>query len=104
MNKIRELRKRSGLTLDELSRELGVSRATLGFWEQGRFQPSNEMLLRLSDLFEVSVDYLLGRQTIKEDELMVALFGGDQIVTDEMWEEVKNFAEYVKAKNKRKTT
>ena len=99
-NRIRELRKRSGLTLDEFAKDLGVSRATLGFWEQGKFQPSNEMLLRLSDIFEVSVDYILGRNTVKEDELKVALFGGDGEVTDEMWEEVKKFAEYVKAKNK----
>ena len=103
MIRIRELRKRSGLTLDEFAKELGVSRATLGFWEQGKFQPSHEMLIRLSDIFGVSVDYLLGRETVKEDELKVALFGGDEVVTDEMWEEVKNFAEYVKAKNKRKT-
>lgn len=99
MNRIRELRKRAGLTLGELAEQLKVSRATLGFWEQGKFQPSNEMLIRLSDLFDVSVDYLLGRNTVKEDELKVALFGGDAKVTDEMWEEVKRFAEYVKAKN-----
>ncbi len=100
MNRIRELRKRSGLTLDELSAKLDVSRATLGFWEQGRYQPSNEMLLRLSDTFGVSVDYILGKDTVKEEELKVALFGGDGEVTDEMREEVKRFAEFIKTKNK----
>lgn len=36
-----------------------------------------------------------------EDEVKVALFGGDGEVTDEMWEEVKKFADYVKNKYKR---
>ena len=100
MNRIRELRKRAGLTLDELSARLDVARATLGFWEQGKYQPSNEMLLRLSEIFGVSVDYILGKDTVSEVDLKVALFGGDGDVTDEMWEEVKRFAEYVRDKNK----
>ena len=48
----------------------------------------------------MSVNYLLGRDEDVERDLKVALFGGDGEVTDEMWEEVKNFAEFVKAKNK----
>ncbi|MBQ7475535.1 MAG: helix-turn-helix transcriptional regulator [Clostridia bacterium] len=99
-NRIRELRKASGLTLGEFAEELGIARATLGFWEQGRFQPSNDMLITLADRFGVSVDYLLGRDEDVERDLKVALFGGDGEVTDEMWEEVKKFAEFVKAKNK----
>ena len=100
MNRIRELRKRTGMTLDELAAQLEVARATLGFWEQGRYQPSNEMLLRLSEIFGVSVDYILGKDTVSDGDLKVALFGGDGNVTDEMWEEVKRFAEYVRDKNK----
>ena len=36
-----------------------------------------------------------------EDEIKIALFGGDGDVTDEMWEEVKRFVEFVKSKKDR---
>lgn len=100
MIRIRELRKQKGYTLDEFSNMLGIARATLGFWEQGKFQPSNDMLIRLSRIFGVSVDYLLGGDPITEGDLKVALFGGDGEVTEEMWQEVKDFAQFIKGKRK----
>ena len=54
--------------------------------------------MRLADYFGVTTDYLLGRSSGDYSDVKVALFGGDGEVTDEMWDEVKNFAEYVKNK------
>jgi len=37
---------------------------------------------------------------VTDDDLKVALFGGDKDVTDEMWQEVLNFAEFLKNRKK----
>ena len=45
----------------------------------------------------MSIDYLTGRESKSDEEAAkVALFGGGTVVTDEMWNEVKRFADYVK--------
>lgn len=62
MNNIRALRKEKGMTLDDLSRIFNVSRATLGFWEQGKYEPNNAALIKMSEFFGVSVDYILGNE------------------------------------------
>lgn len=62
MNNIRALRKEKGMTLDDLSRIFNVSRATLGFWEQGKYEPNNAALIKMSEYFGVSVDYILGNE------------------------------------------
>ena len=45
-----------------------------------------------------------GKRTISDDDIKFALFGGDKEITDEMFEEVRNFAAFVKAReaNKKK--
>jgi len=101
-NRIREQRKAKGMTQVDLARALQIADTTLGYWERGIYEPSREMLLKMSEIFGVSVDYLLGKEVNKDEEIKIALFGGDTEVTDEMWQEVKQFAEYVKSKNSNK--
>lgn len=57
--KIRKLRIRSGLSQEELSEKLDVSRQTISKWEAGGSFPEIEKLISLSDFFQVSIDYLL---------------------------------------------
>lgn len=54
------LRKKANLTQKKLAHKIGVSDAAINHWESGRNMPSNEMLGKLGELFEVSIDYLLG--------------------------------------------
>lgn len=58
-------RARSGLTLEQLSVELGVTRKTLYNWISKGDIPQGK-LLQMADLFGCSVDYLLGQQKRKE--------------------------------------
>lgn len=55
------LRKQHNMSQLKLSTAIGVSRSTVAMWENGSSQPDNSMLIKLSELFNVSVDYLLGR-------------------------------------------
>lgn len=57
---IRTLRLRRGLNQTELASALGVSKQTVSNWENDNILPSVDMLLRLSEFFSVSTDFLLG--------------------------------------------
>ncbi|MHA0856486.1 helix-turn-helix domain-containing protein [Paenibacillus sp. CMAA1364] len=60
-NRIAALREARGWTQDELSRVVGITRASLSHYEKSRRKPDFEMLTKLADIFEVSIDYLIGR-------------------------------------------
>ncbi len=61
MNKIKELRKEKGLTLDKLSQITNIAPNTLNQYELGKREPSFEIVKLLADTFNVSIDYMLGR-------------------------------------------
>lgn len=97
--------------------EYGVKmhRSDISQYLNGKSEPNQDKLFVLGLALNVSEAWLMGydvpmkRQTtesptsptVTENDLKVALFGGSGEVTDEMWEEVKNFAEFVKNKNKK---
>lgn len=58
--RIRGLRKSKKLTQEQLAALVGVERSTIGKWESTSIIPSSDMLIELSDFFNVSIDYLLG--------------------------------------------
>ena len=61
MKKLIELRKEKKLTQSDLAEVLGISRQAYSNYENGKRQPDNETMLKLAEHFNVSVDYLLGR-------------------------------------------
>ena len=62
MLKISEIRKEKGISQKELAKLLNVSPGNLCEWEKGRIEPNIFALKRLADIFECSVDYLIGRE------------------------------------------
>ena len=63
--KIVYYRKKNMLTQEELAYQLNVSRQTVTKWETGTIYPNIEYLIKLSNLFGVSIDYL-----VKEDDCL----------------------------------
>jgi transcriptional regulator with XRE-family HTH domain len=59
--RLRELRARRGFTQDNVARRLGCHESAVSRWESGSRFPTGEDLVALADLFEVSIDDLLGR-------------------------------------------
>lgn len=57
--KIRDLRRRSGLSQEELAEKLDVSRQAVSKWETGAAVPNPEKLVELSDCFGVTLDFLM---------------------------------------------
>ena len=58
--RIKELRQAGGWNQVDLAKKLNVTKQTISNWENDNIQPSIEMLMRLSKIFNVSTDYLLG--------------------------------------------
>jgi len=63
--KLKEVRERAGLTQEQVAQAVMVSRQTISNWENGRSLPDIISIIKLSDLYGISVDELL-----KDDQKM----------------------------------
>lgn len=79
MIKIRELRKVAGITQEEAAKHLQISRQVFANYENEINQPSPEMLCKIADYFNVTIDYLVGR----ESEDGVVIVSGNELSKDE---------------------
>lgn len=70
-SKLRELRAKKGLSQAELAKRLGVTQQAVGRWERDKNLPDNDVLKKISVMFNVSIDYLLDNQTHQKDLLPV---------------------------------
>lgn len=64
--RIRNLREDMDLTQTDMAKVLFISQRTYSYYESGGHDIPTEMLVRLADYYDVSVDYLLGRTDKKE--------------------------------------
>lgn len=58
---LKSLRKEKGISQEELSEKVGVARSTIAGYEQGWLNPSKKVLVKLSEFFEVSIDFIMGQ-------------------------------------------
>ncbi len=68
MLRIKELRKNKGLSLKKLGEELGVAESTMSLYENEKRQVDYSTLIKLSNIFDVTIDYLLGNDDTKLPE------------------------------------
>jgi len=61
LNRIAELRKKNGLTQTQLAGMMLVDQTAVSLWENEKALPDVQKLVKLADIFEVSLDYLVGR-------------------------------------------
>ena len=67
--RIKQLRTERGLSQVDLAKILNVSKQSISNWENDNIQPSIEMLIKLSRVFSVSTDFLLGEDSRKYLEI-----------------------------------
>lgn len=60
-DRLKELRKRSKLSQEQLAQQLGITKGMISSYETSMRMPSYHILLKISFLFNVSTDYLLGK-------------------------------------------
>lgn len=63
--RLKEARKSAGLTQKEVATVVGVNQNTYSYWENGKTKIDSESLAKLSELFGVTTDFLLGKAPCK---------------------------------------
>lgn len=133
-DKFKLLCDRKGVSCNRAATDMGLSNSTPTKWKKTGATPDGATLSKISSYFGVPVGDLLtndstgaieftvssvdlreylqskkapsesGKRSISDDDIKFALFGGDGEITDAMYEEVRNFAAYVKQReaNKKK--
>jgi len=59
--RIKELRKKKGISQQRLATDLNTTQNTISRYETGEREPGIDELIKIADYFNVSVDYLIGR-------------------------------------------
>ena len=95
--KLMDLRRKSGLSQEQLADRLGVTRQSVSKWESGTAMPELVKLISLSDIFGVSVDYLV-KDYLEEPE---SAGGGDDLSAQQavrLEKKVDELTNYVKGR------
>lgn len=58
--RIKELREKAGLSMDQLAKELQITKSRINMWENNGTVPRMDVLIELAKYFDVTTDYLLG--------------------------------------------
>ena len=100
-------------TLEAIGKEVGVSKATVQRWESGEIKNiRRDKIAKLAAALQVSPDYILGceeapslklTEGVSRDDIKFALFGDvSKEITDEEYEDVMRYAQFIKEKKKKK--
>ncbi len=63
--RIKKLRNDNNLSMEDLAGKLNTRKSTISMWENSDVIPREEMLIKISELFNVSIDYLLGNDKME---------------------------------------
>lgn len=118
--RLKSLRKKMQLTGEEFGVKMNVSKPTVSLWESDKRTPNAEMLQKIANFFDVSVDYLItGKEStftkdgyyrdpeaaeyaeyLRTRPEAKLLFSASKDMSKEDMEEVVNYIEYLKSKHK----
>jgi transcriptional regulator with XRE-family HTH domain len=110
MNRIKILREELNMTQQELADKLGGAKSSVAMYENEDRKPSLEILIKLSEIFDCSIDYILGKTNIRNNEINDPLglakigFNMDNYnpPTDKQKEQIRDLLEIILKDNKRK--
>lgn len=111
--RINKIRNEKGMTQDELAHAVGYkSRSTIAKIESGERDVSQSMVIKFAKALNTTTAVLMGNDNDdnkavqspapSDDDIKFALFDGSEGVTDEMYDEVKRFAKYIKEQKEKK--
>jgi transcriptional regulator with XRE-family HTH domain len=106
MNRIKTLREDFGYTQQELADKLNGAKSTIAMYENETRKPSLEILVKLSEIFNCSIDYLLCKTDIRNsgqqiddvlNEAMIGMSKADyEKLTETQKKQIRDFAIFVK--------
>jgi transcriptional regulator with XRE-family HTH domain len=104
-NRFKALCDQKNISVYRACTDIGLNRSAVAKWKNGG-KPNGTTAAKLAEYFDVTTDYLLGQseekqpgsmpRVVSDDEIKFALFGGDGEITDAMYDEVKQFAAFIK--------
>lgn len=104
-DRLKQLRRETELTQQELAKKLGVSFSSISMYERGEREPSFEMLEMIADFFNVDMNYLLGKTDTPHETREVEVFAASSKketfyddLPEEAVQELENFKEYLRLK------
>ena len=110
-NRFRALCEQKQISVYRACTDIGLNRSAVAKWKGGG-KPNGSTAARLAAYFGVTTDYLLGQsedktpgdmpRAVSDEEIKFALFGGDGEITDAMYDEVKQFAAFIKQREAEK--
>ena len=63
---LKELRRKKSMTQEELGEKVGVTNKTISKWENGNYMPPIDVLMLLSEIYEVSINEMLNGRRNEE--------------------------------------
>lgn len=108
LDRISNLLKEQGKKQKDLTDYLGVSKNIFTNWKAGASKSYLKYIDKIAEFFDVSADYLLGKtedqnpktDKITKEDIKFALFDGEN-VTEEMFNDVLDYVEFIKNKYKK---
>lgn len=110
MNRIKQLRDENNWTQLELSQKMDCAMSSVAMYEKGDRKPSLEVLIKLSEIFNCSIDYILCKSDIRNpeeqidnvlNEAMIGMSKSDyEKLTETQKKQIRDFALFVKNQNK----
>ena len=95
--RIKQLRKKKGISQSELAELIGVKNNTVSTWERGTRKPDFEALNLLSNYFEVSFEYILGSSDKEEARVKPTQDELDQLalsaLADDLYDNMKKYCQ-----------
>ena len=108
MNRIKLLREELQMSQKELALKMGLSEGSISLYEKEERKPSYEVLLKLSEIFSCSIDYIVGNsddrntENFNTDLLRIGLSMKDYTPpTEEQKKQIEDFARFVLKDNKK---
>lgn len=110
MNRIKLLREENHITQEELASKLNLSKGIISMYEKEDRKPSLEVLLSLSEIFDCSIDFILGKSDIRNinnfdfdpDLIKIGLSSKDyNPPTEKQRKQIEEFAKFVLQDNKK---
>lgn len=101
---LKSLREEHSLTQDKLAEMLNIKRQTYSAWERNISNPDINTIIFLSQFYNVSTDYILGKTKIKnsiEPRTIAAHHDGEEWTEEEL-SEIEKFKEFVRMKRQQK--
>lgn len=100
--RLKKERENKDISQEDFSKRLGVSRSSVGNYETNRNMPTVEILTKMADILDCSIDYLLCRSNIRNFDKLNPDFWTEQYpyITDEQIKQIDDFIRFVLQNNK----